>query len=147
MLKKALSQYNSDLSGLCCISWAEAVDLTSSFYNDGLYFDNSTVPIVVKSQAVQLHHRISRCEEEIARLKTDMSNCVDHYVDMYEYLTRCIERLQHSEDLSRICLLKRDKTKCINQLMLFECFKQYTELPCLESILMLQMGDKEFCDG
>lgn len=146
MLKKALLQYNSDLSGLCCISWAEAVDLSSSFYHDGLYCDNSTVPIVVKSQAVQLHHRISRCEEEITRLKTDMSNCVDHYVDLYEYLTRCTERLQCSEEPSRICLLKREKTKCISQLKSFESFKQYTELPRLETILMLQMDDIEFCE-
>ena len=118
LLKKALLQYNSDVSGLCCISWTEAVDLSSSFYSDGLYCENSIVPLIVKSQAVQLHHRICRCEEEVTRLKTEMHNCVNYYVDMYEYFTKCTEKLQHSEDQlvpSRICLLKKEKTHCSYQ--------------------------------
>ena len=77
MLKKSLSQYNFDIPERCHISWAEAVDFSSSFYSDGLYCDDSTVPVIIKYQAVQLHHRISRCEEEVTRLKSEMANCVE----------------------------------------------------------------------
>ena len=125
MVKKSLLQYNSDIPERCHISWAEAVDFSSSFYSDGLYCDDSTVPVIIKSQAVQLHHRISRCEEEITRLKSEMANCVQHYLNMYEYLLHCAEKFQDSEDwlsLGRICLLKKAKAKCIRQLKSFECF-------------------------
>ena len=55
LLEKALSQYNSDLSQSCCISWSTVVDPSSSFYSDGVFCDNSQVSAIVKSQAMQLY--------------------------------------------------------------------------------------------
>ena len=119
MLKKSLSQYNSDIPERCHISWAEAVDFSSSFYSDGLYCDDSTVPVIIKYQAVQLHHRISRCKEEVTRLKSEMANCVEHYLNVYECLLKCAEAFQDSEDrlsLGRMCLLKRQKPSVLGSL-------------------------------
>ena len=147
MLRKSLSQHNADIPERCHISWAEAVDFPSSFYSDGLYRDDSTVPVIIKSQAVQLHHRISRCEEEVTRLKSEMGNCVEHYLNVYECLLNCAEKFQDSEDrlsLGRMCLLKKAKAKCVRQLKSFECFLKYTELPGLENMLTIHVDDEEF---
>ena len=147
MLKKSLSQYNSGIPEQCHISWAEAIDFSSSLYSDGLYCDDATIPAIVKSQAVQLHHRICRCEEEVTRLKSEMTNCVEHYLNVYKCLLKCAGNFQDSEDrfsLGRMCLLRKAKAKCVRQLKSFECFLKYTELPGLENMPALHVDDEEF---
>jgi len=52
--------------------WADAVDLSSSFYSDGVFSSDLQVPAVVKSQAVLLYQQISKCNEEVCHLKIEI---------------------------------------------------------------------------
>jgi len=95
----------------------------------------------VKCQAVRLHHQISRSEEEIARIKTEMSNCVNHYINVHDCLLKHTEVYKQSEDplqlcdLGKLCLLKKVRKKCMYQLQSLQCFLKYTELEQLQSLL------------
>ena len=87
-----------------------------------MYCDEEAVPAIVKSQAIQLHHRISRCEEEVTQLNSEMVNCVDHYLNVYDCLLKCGEKFRNPDDefsLGRGCLLEMAKAKCIRQLKSF----------------------------
>ena len=84
---------------------------------------------------------------EVTQLKSEMVNCVEHYLNVYECLLKCAEKFQDSEDwlsLGRMCMLRKAKAKCVRQLKLFEGFLKYTELPGLESMLTLHVDDEEF---
>lgn len=99
MLKKNLAAFNSGINVSSHLSWSEATDLSSELYRDCLY-SNSTIPTTVKYQAVQLYHQISRAKEELARIKSEMKNCVDHYITNYETL---VKQVEHKN--SWICLV------------------------------------------
>ena len=53
-----------------------------------------------------------RAEEEITRLKEEMSNCIQHFIGIYNYLTQTITSLNQNHvdvcDIGRICLLIQD---------------------------------------
>ena len=125
----------------CQLTWNEAISLSSYFYRDCLYSDhNSPVPAVVKYQAVQMHHQIAR-SEEVARIKSEMSNCVNHYISVHKCLLEHVEAFKQSEDslrsynLGKLCLLKRAMKKCLYKLQSLQCFLNYTELEQLQSVL------------
>ena len=145
LLKESLALYNSGIDSSCHLTWSEAISLSSQIYKDYL-FDESPVPSVVKYQAVQLHHQISRSEEEIARIKTEICDCVNHYIDVHECLLRHTEAYEQSEDplslydLGKLCLLKKAMKKCMYQLQSLQCFLQYTELEQLQDTLISLSG-------
>ena len=92
LLKKSLASYNFGIDLSCQLSWNEAISLSSTFYRDCLFSDDSSpIPAVVKYQAVQMHNQITRSKEEVARIKSEMSNCVDHYISVRKYLLEHIE--------------------------------------------------------
>ena len=148
LLKKSLALYNSGIDASCHLLWSEAIGLSSQIYKDCL-FDESSVPTVVKYQAVKLHHRISRSEEEIARIKTEMCNCVNHYIDVHEYLLKHAEVYEQSEhplhlyDLGKLCLLKKAMKKCMYQLQSLQCLLRHTELEQLQGVLTSLSGQLE----
>ena len=98
LLKKSLALHNSGIDASCHLLWNEAIEI----YQDCL-FDESSVPTVVKYQAVQLHHQICRSEEEIERIKTKMCDCVNHYIDVYEYLLKHAKIYEQSEHPLHLC--------------------------------------------
>ena len=97
MLKKSLAAYNSGIDESSHLSWTDAADSSSQLYRDCLYSD-SDVPATAKYQAVQLYHQISRAEEE-ARIRSEMKNCIDHYISMYKELMKQVEDYESQEQL------------------------------------------------
>lgn len=150
-MKKSLASYNSGIDLSCQLTWNDAISLSSHIYRDCLYSDhNSPVPAVVKFQAVQMHHQIARSEEEVARIKSEMSNCVNHYISVRECLIEHIEAFKQSENslqscnLGKVCLLRRAMKKCLYQLQSLQCFLNYTELEQLQSVLTPLSGQLEY---
>ena len=140
MLKKSLAFYNSGIDESSHLQWSDAADLSSHLYRDCLYSD-SDVPAAAKYQAVQLYHQINRAKEEEARIRSEMKNCADHYISMYEALMKQVEEYESQEQLDlcglgKLCLLKRAKTKCIIKLRSLECFYQHTDLEQLKAALL-----------
>ena len=80
-----------------------------------------------------------RAEEEITRLKEEMSNCMQHFIGIYDYLTRRIVSLsQNLEDVSNIghiCLLKQSLRKYRIILTSLLQLKKYISIAQLESFL------------
>ena len=118
MLKKNLADCNSGINVSSHLSWSEATDLSSELYRDCLYSD-STIPATVKYQAVQLYHQICRAKEELARIRSEMENCVNHYISIYETLSKKVEFYESQEQLDlcslgKLCLLKRAKRRCLH---------------------------------
>ena len=139
MLKKNLTAYNSDIDVSSHLSWSEATDLSSEFYRSCLFSD-STIPDTVKHQAVQHYHQIARAKEELARIKGEMANCVNHYISTFELLMKQVEFYGSQEqldlcNLGKLGLVKRAQRKCLHQLRSLECFYEYTELDQLKSAL------------
>ena len=136
-LKNSLSKYNSNLNRMSQLTWEEVTDLSNSIYN-GCIFTTTEVPIAIKAKAVQLYHQVNRAQEEILRLKEEMSCCVQHYITKYQLLCDRIEVLEHSEQndnlhtVACISLLKLSTSKCYLELNSLTCFLQYTSLPELE---------------
>ena len=140
MLKKSLAAYNSGIDESSHLSWSDAADLCTQLYRDCLYSD-SDVPAPAKYQAVQLHHQISRAKEEEARIRSEMKNCVDHYINMHTQLMKQVEDYESQEQLDlyslgKLCLLKRSKTKCLIKLRSLECFYKHTDLEQLKTVLL-----------
>ena len=139
-LKNSLSKYNSDLNQMSQLTWEEVTDLTNSIYS-GCIFSTTEVPIAIKARAVQLYHQTNRAQEEILRLKEEMSCCVQHYIAKYQLLCDRIEVLEHSEQSDSlhtaacISLLKVNTRKCYLELNSLTCFLQYTSIPELQSML------------
>ena len=141
LLKKSLAAYNSGIDESSHLSWNDAADLSSQLYRECLYSDDSNIPAAAKYQAVQLHHQISRAEEEEARIRSEMKNCVDHYIRMYEALKKQVEDYESQErldlyDLGKLCLLKRAKSKSLIRLRSLECFYKHTDLEQLKTALL-----------
>lgn len=135
-----MAAYNSGIDESSHLSWSDAADLSSQLYRDCLYSD-SDVPAAVKYQAVQLYHQISRAEEEKARIKSEMKNCVDYYISMYEALMKQVEDYKSQEQLDlyglgKLCLLKSAKSKCLIKLRSLECFYKHTDLEQLKTALL-----------
>ena len=139
MLKKSLAAYNSGIDESSHLSWTDAADLSSQLYRDCLYSD-SDVPAIAKYQAVQLYHQISRAEEEEARIRSEMKNCVDHYISVYKELMKQVEDYESQEQLDlyglgKLSLLKKSKSKCLIKLRSLECFYKHTDLDHLKTAL------------
>ena len=139
-LKKCLNAYNIGIDESCHLSWEEAVNLSNQIYTDCLYSD-STIPNLVKCQAVQFYQEKCRAEEEIVRIKEEMLNCVHHYIGIHECLSNQIEFHKQLEDemqlynLGKICLLRKASIKCSNKLKSLQCFMKHTDIIELQRFL------------
>lgn len=122
------------------LTWGEVTDLTNSIYN-GCIFTTTEVPIAIKAKAVQLYHQANRAQEEILRLKEEMSCCVQHYIAKYRSICDQIEVFKHNDQSDSlhtapcISLLKLSTRRCNLELNSLTCFWQYTSIPELQSIL------------
>lgn len=137
-LKKSLAEYNSGLDSLSCLTWEQVTDLSQQIH-DGCLFSESSVPSIVKSQAIRLHNNMLRAEEEISRLKEEMSNCVQHFIGIYNNLAgKIVLLMQNHEDTSdmgRICLLKQSLRKYRIIFASLLQFNVYIDISLLENFL------------
>ena len=138
-LKKSLAEYNAGLDSLSCLTWEQVTDLSQQIH-DGCLFSETSIPSIIKSQAIRLYNNMVRAEEEITRLKEEMSNCIQHFIGIYNYLTTRITSLnQNHEDISdigRICLLKQSLRKYRIILTSLLQLNKYINITQLESFLL-----------
>ena len=137
-LKKSMAEYNAGLDSLSCLTWEQVTNLSQQIH-DGCLFSETAIPSIIKSQAIRLYNNMLRAEE-ITRLKEKMSNCIQHFIGIYNYLTQTITSLnQNHEDVSdigRICLLKQSLRKYRIILTLLLQLNKYTDIAQLENFLL-----------
>ena len=137
-LRKSLAEYNAGLDSLSCLTWEQVTDLSQQIHS-GCLFSESSIPSVIKSQAIRLYNNMLRAEEEINRLKEEMSNCMQYFINIYNHLTsKIISLKQNHEDVSdigRICLLKQSLRKYRIVLTTLLQFNKYTDISPLENFL------------
>ena len=138
-LKRSLAEYNEGLDPSSCLTWEQVTDLSQQI-NDGCIFSKSSVPSIIKSQAVRLYNSKLRAEEEISRLKEEMSNCMEYFTGIYNCLTEKIVSLKQYHDdtfeTGRICLLKQSLRKYRIILATLLQFNKYTDISLLENFLL-----------
>ena len=128
-MKLNLEKYNARLSPIQQLSWEDATNLNNEMHS-GSIFTSTDIPPSVKLQAVQQHHKLSRAEEEIIRVKLEMVTCVNNCINRYY----TVDNRMNVFAKGSICLLKRCLKRCAIQLKSFQCFLHHVALPNLESM-------------
>ena len=138
-LRKSLAEYNTGLNSLSSLTWEQVTDLSQQIH-DGCLFSETSIPSTIKSQATRLYNNMLRAEEEITRLKEEMSNCMQHFISIYDYLTRAIvslnQNLEEVSNIGRICLLKQSLRKYRIVLTSLLQLNKYINITPLESFLL-----------
>ena len=138
-LKKSLAEYNDGLDSSSCLTWVQITDLSQQIH-DGCLFSETSIPSVIKTQAIRSYNNMLRAEEEITRLKEEMSNCIQYFIGIYNQLTGEIVSLKQNHeniyDIGRVCLLKQSLRKYRIILSSLLQFNKYTDISPLENFLL-----------
>jgi len=132
-LKKFISTYNEDVPENGQLTWQSANDLSLDQLV-GQSQPSGDLPREVKHQAVRQLQLVKRSSEEIARLKKEMTNCLDHYVDELQQLQTVRSELQVSATsmlkMGSMCLINRRIFRCQRRLNeLTSKFTSFIEVP------------------
>ena len=134
-----MTEYNDGLDPSSCLTWEQVTDLSQQIH-DGCMFSESSVPSIIKSQAVRLYASKLRAEEEISRLKEEMSNCMEYFIGIYSHLTEKIvslkQNLRDTSDTGHICLLKQSLGKYRIIFASLLQFNKYIDISLLENFLL-----------
>ncbi|XP_065893420.1 uncharacterized protein [Dysidea avara] len=142
-LKGTIAKYNANQPESTQVQWKDATDLSNDIYKKAV-FASSNIPHSFKAQAVELRHKISRCNEEITQLEEEMKCCSQHFIAKYMGLCQLVDTLESAEVQGRytkgsISLLKKCLHRCRFELKSLSCLMECTQLPELEAMLT------EFC--
>jgi len=132
-LKKFISTYNEDVPENGQLTWQSANDLSLDQLV-GQSQPSGDLPREVKHQAVRQLQLVKRSSEEIARLKKEMTYCLDHYVDELQQLQTVRSELQVSATsmlkMGSMCLINRRIFRCQRRLNeLTSKFTSFIEVP------------------
>ena len=145
-LRKSLAEYNAGLDPSSCLTWEQVTDLSQQIHDECL-FSESSIPSIVKSQAIQLYNSMFRAEEEISRLKEEMSNCTQYFIGIYNHLTGKIVLLKQNQenalDIGRISLLKQSLRKYRIIFASLLQFNKYIDISQLKNFLLSLDDDLE----